>query len=174
MNCPYGKPGDRLWVREAWRVGAWGEFEGLFGQIAVDYKADNYPRREWLRVEDQELFERLWIQSSDDAMAAGNKPNKEGNHKWKPGQSPCRWRPSIFMPKWASRITLEIISVRVEKLQDICEEDTQAEGLADAYPIHGQIIFSAYWDHLHGKGEWNKNPWVWVIEFKRILAEKSK
>ena len=119
--CPYGSPGDRLWVREAWRVGAWDEIAGC---VAIDYKADGYCRREWLRIDDEDLFIRLRQQCIDDARAALGPADR---YTWEPGRSPCRWRPSIHMPRWASRITLEITDVRVERLQDISEADAKAE-----------------------------------------------
>lgn len=86
-------------------------------------------------------------------------------------------RPSIHMPRWASRITLEITKVRVERLQDISEEDAIAEGF-DPPPAYMSLSakyfckstreqYRELWDSLHGKGAWDKNPWVWVIEFKR-------
>lgn len=81
--------------------------------------------------------------------------------------SGCVWRPSIHMPRWASRITLEITKVRVERLQDISEEDALAEG----QPCNDRTARSNYmilWDSLHGKGAWNNNPFVWVIEFSRV------
>ena len=108
-----------------------------------------------------------------------------------------RPRPSIHMPRWASRITLEIVSVRVERLQDISEEDAIAEGVycgnvivysyyenghhevwEDRYFFDGGPdegfesavdAYAALWDSINGEGSWEKNPWVWVIEFRRIL-----
>jgi len=79
-------------------------------------------------------------------------------------------RPSIFMPRWASRITLEITNVRVERLQDISEDDAWAEGLHGAFD--GLRLpseqFKDLWEAIHGEQSWDKNPFVWVIEFKRI------
>ena len=168
--CPYGQPGDRLWVRESWRVGAWNESDG---KIAVDYRADNHARREWLDPnpdDDGELFNRLWEQSSEDCSGRV-RPDDEGRYQWKASESPCRWRPSIFMPRAFSRITLEITSVRVERVQAINSNDARAEGInrpIDArYPV---VEFRALWDSINaGRGYgWEVNPWVWVIEFKTV------
>ena len=82
------------------------------------------------------------------------------------------WRPSIFMPRAASRITLKVTGVRVERLQDISEEDAQAEGvdflpLAPAALTH-RTSYSGLWDKINGKKHpWSSNPWVWCIEFRR-------
>lgn len=86
-----------------------------------------------------------------------------------------KWKPSIFMPRAFSRITLEIVGVRVERLQDIGEEDARAEGcnepssramMQDARPW--QTAYRLLWESINGKGSWDANPWVWVITFKRI------
>jgi hypothetical protein len=90
------------------------------------------------------------------------------------------WLPSIFMPRRASRITLEIISVRVERLNDISEEDAKAEGATicslDSGPTFYEdhkngshkVGFAGLWQSINGAGSWDKNPWVWVVEFKRV------
>lgn len=88
---------------------------------------------------------------------------------WERSTGGLRWRPSIHMPRWASRIQLEIVSVRLERLNDISESDAKAEGCepaecCDAY-YHG---FSKLWESINGGGSWDQNPWVWVIEFKRF------
>ena len=81
-----------------------------------------------------------------------------------------RWRPSIFMPRWASRITLEITGVRVERLNDCSEEDAKAEGVTlksgQGYDGWAKSEYIALWESIHGPGSWQANPWVWVIEFK--------
>ena len=91
-----------------------------------------------------------------------------------------KWKPSIFMPRWASRITLEITSVNTERLQDISEEDAVSEGVTRKHTTHwpdgdpgfiddvGRRNFSALWESINGKGSWELNPWCWVIEFNRI------
>ena len=112
-ELPY-KPGDALWVREVWRVGAWDDE----GSICVDYKADGFVRREWLKISDYDLYEDLWQQSSDDAREARSSIDEDGNYTWLPGQSPTRWRPSIQMPREAARLFLRVTDVRAERNED--------------------------------------------------------
>jgi hypothetical protein len=113
VGCPYGKPGERLWVREEWAprtLGAWPTLEKHMKPI---YRADE-DRPEWRHI----------------------------------------WKPSIHMPRWASRITLEVTGVRVERLQEISEADVIAEG-------------NPWGVYLNS---WAANPWVWVVEFRRLAA----
>lgn len=156
---PYGKPGDRLWVRETWCPVDDREFGG---EKWIDYRAT--PRYE-----------------SSHPAGWENAPDDEGALKWKP---------SIFMPRWASRITLEIVSVRVELLQSITPEDVRAEGIKESgegywlgplagvpdYPWgHAHEAYAALWNSINadrGYG-WDSNPWVWVIEFKQYNKEQS-
>ncbi len=170
-RCPYGQPGDRIWVRESWRIGAWNEHAGT---VALDYLADGHCRAEWLALagdDDGEIFSRLWQQSTDDAIKVYGQQDR---YTWTPGESPCRWRPSIHMPRWASRILLEITGVRVERLQDISEADAKAEGVTlppSTCNMYDGIWRDGYrdlWESINGHGSWDANPWVWVIEFKRI------
>lgn len=176
-RCPYGQPGDRLWVRERWRVGAW---DTDTGSVAIDYCADNSCRKEWIEVpeDNEDMFQRLWEQSSDDAERTGTKYDADGEYHWKPGESPCRWRPSIHMPRWASRIALEVTNIRVERAQDISEGDVDAEGVGVLEQVRGILrddwkhtdSFQRLWDSVNaarGFG-WDTNPWVWVVEFKKI------
>lgn len=180
-RSPFGGVGDRLWAKETWRVGAWNECDGL---IAVDYKADGHCRREWLTVtndNDGEIFNRLWRQSTDDAIRA---LGQRDQYAWEPGQSPCRWRPSIHMPRWAARLFLRVTGLRVERLQDISEADAIAEGCSNAawqrcdwkHPIApwGRSIaeqnFASLWQEIYGPDgphSWERNPWVWVTTFER-------
>jgi hypothetical protein len=156
--CPYGVPGYRLWVRETWDFRPWSEPENR-QQVNISYGADG----------EQRLV---------DAPAA-----------WNPIlYSYERWRPSIHMPRWASRLTLEVTGVRVERLQDISEEDALAEGCKviqregqspcyvfsgtgydDAKLCHTSPVtaFGCFWDELNGPDAWCLNPWVWVVEFKK-------
>lgn len=177
-RCPYGQPGDRLWVREAWRIGAWDQDTG---QLALDY-CDG-PRKEWITVPevgcDGDVFERYWIQSTNEAAKVHG---HQTIYYWKPGESPCRWRPSIHMPRWASRITLEITAVRVERLNDISEQDAKAEGARECDPVTGREVvlagqsqrgsyalhFRDLWESINGPGSWALNPFVWVVEFKKL------
>lgn len=184
IYCPYGQPGDRLWVRESWRIGAWDDNDGT---LCIDYR--DGPRKEWVDIPeradpDGDVFRRYWFQSSEDAERANLKCDEEGRYKWEPGQSPCRWRPSIHMPRWASRILLEITGTRVERLQDISESDAKAEGAMyhdgrgighsgwrhDYKDVHADArsSFARLWQEINGDGSLTANPWVFVIEFRRV------
>lgn len=88
------------------------------------------------------------------------------------------WKPSIFMPKAACRIKLEVTDVRVEKVQDISEADAKAEGVLLTMNQHKGFIYENYhsayvdiWESINGKGSWEKNSWVWVIKFKTLCTE---
>lgn len=158
-HCPYGQPGHRLWVREAHALMLHADGE------RVHYRADGDNPVDW-----------------------------RGN--------PLRWTPSIHMPRWASRILLEITGVRVERLQQITKKDALAEGVTqrgahysmdwsgvgkptgirnvdgtralatEAYLGNDNAIgaFATYWENLSGPNSWNANPWVWVVEFKRVKS----
>ncbi|UIZ56314.1 hypothetical protein LZP46_07705 [Acinetobacter sp. SCLZS86] len=158
IHCPYGKIGDRLWVRETWST------VNLYGEIALAYKADG----EITRVVENESFQdEDGLINYDDprlekysfaAWADDLLEGKEGN-----------WKPSIHMPRWVSRILLEITNVHVEQLQDISESDCLKEGVGS--PILRDCKkpkFMQLWESINGTGSWNKNPWVWVVEFKVI------
>ncbi|MFY1939484.1 hypothetical protein ACOTCW_29315 [Achromobacter xylosoxidans] len=155
--CPYGQPGDRLWVREKWN-----RFEPWSGP---HYAAD---------------YEGFGVGPDDD-------PDHIPDHK-------VRWRPSIHMPRSACRLELEVTGVRVERLNEISEADAVAEGIPeDSEPCErcgdcgwlciggepqqcdapgcgdGAIDeYCALWEQLNGAGSWDANPWVWVVEFRRI------
>lgn len=137
-GSPYGQPGDRLWVRES----GW-EPPFLTTRMLRD-GADTWPR---------------YIYDADDDDSAWCI-----EHGW-------MRRPSIHMPRWASRITLEITGVRIERLQDISRGDAMAEGCPFPNMAHGdnpRHWYAELWDSINGPGSWDANPWVWVIEFKRI------
>ena len=149
LRCPYGVPGDILWVRETWRTA-----KGF----------DKYPPR---MTGPASPFQY----KSDMASIRGSDITK---------YSPWgKWRASIHMPRWASRIDLEIIDIRVEQVQDITREDQKAEGLiiASEWSINGhkRTEFGLLWDSINEKRGygWDKNPWVWVVEFKLKKVEAS-
>jgi hypothetical protein len=142
IACPYGKPGDRLWVRETWCRGSDERFL---------YRAD--PRSE-------DLARTL------DAIV----------------RHACRgWKPSIHMPRAASRITLEVTGVRIERLQDISGTDAKAEGIVFSNSLMGWHVedgthfhchnpcqsYLSLWEAINGPGSVEANPWVWAIEFRR-------
>lgn len=150
--CPYGKPGDRLWVRETWQL-----HEKFTDSCVVVYKANE--RNSWT-----EFHRRFPVSVARGATA-------------KPFQT-HGFRPSIHMPRWACRILLEITDVRVERLQTITYEQAAAEGIhrdkrmwfatdeggpAFKYP---EQAFAQLWRQTGG--DWDTNPWVWVVEFKHV------
>lgn len=165
IPCPYGSPGDRLWVREAFRLvdaedkrSPSATYQALSREmspsmvtscIGVRYEADE--------------TERL-----SPAIAS---LMKEENVGW------GRLRPSIHMPHWASRIELEVVDVRVERLKEITEADAEAEGVEAVSVLsgHGPLFRDAFeelWDEINasrGYG-WDVNPWVWVVEFRRVAT----
>ena len=146
VRCPYGQPGDRLWVREAWS-------------------------------HDAESLDQCRA-SAEDAMGGG----AYGPYYRATEVAPdtLSWKPSIHMPRWASRITLLITSVRVERLQDISEADALTEGivatrggygLPDGSHYHAADPRESYWslwEAINGKGSVEAKPWVWAVAFKHI------
>ncbi|MDG0306798.1 hypothetical protein MXT24_02260 [Klebsiella pneumoniae] len=142
LNSSFGKPGDRIWVREAFRV-----HSRATDVATLVYKASE--RNSWTE------------QTHRVPVAVCNKP-----------ATPEKWTPSIHMPRWASRILLEITDVRVERLQEITLGDICKEigcGLYDFRPAtHGFQVWEELWQSIYGAENWNANPWVWVIEFKRV------
>lgn len=145
ISCPYGQPGDRLWTREAWKT-------------LLEY--DHLPPREILRTAP------IWY------LADGDAPEGFG-----------RYRHGRFMVRWMSRGLDEITAVRVERLNDISDSDAAREGIFhweghgyyDKAPDAGGIFhacaaaaFKTLWESINGPGSWALNPWVWIIEFKRV------
>lgn len=158
IPCPYGQPGDQLWVRETFSD------VNNCGAPGLLYRADRYLKDlmevdEYLEEDGSMNYEHPHIKKYLWSVWFADVDSEGG------------WRPSIFMPRWASRIQLEITNVRVERLQDISEEDAKAEG------IHGEAgpgmtcanWFSILWDSINAdKHPWESNPWVWCISFRRI------
>ncbi|POW57008.1 hypothetical protein C3408_11915 [Candidatus Pantoea alvi] len=166
--CPFGLPGDRLWVRETFATLEPGSYEPV-------KPCDGYAQ--------------VVRYAASDRLANSDRDVRGFN-----------WRPSIHLPRWASRITLEITGVRVERLNSINEHDAIAEGLAeiskdgraykygipdrDGYPGTDDFgwpwhewerypisAYSKLWRSIYGEESWQANPWVWVIEFKRVEGE---
>lgn len=156
VKCPYGKPGDRLWVRESFQPllqddVKWGDADYKTGEgYAINYVATD-GAKEFFDCRNDEAF--------------------------------CdRVTPSIFMPRWASRITLEVTEVRVQRLQEISEEDAIAEGVGlnevesyrrqvevNGFALRGgapaRCAYAALWENINGAGSWDANPWVWAVSF---------
>ena len=165
-KCPYGFIDDRLWVRETFQIWQrWGSVDDEFigdEVMELDGPLGKEPLSEY----------SMWniAYKADDGDLC----------KW--------WRPSIFMPRWASRITLEIVNVRIERLHEITRDDAKAEGMSNIWKwdkernakhpehfVRGILNpyaanYSVLWDEINAKRGfgWNVNPWVWVIEFKRV------
>lgn len=167
-RCPYGQPGDRLWVREAWRYQC--DIGNLFD--CIEYRCDGARRKpEFDRFPSVEQY--TWHRFSDRCEHSHNSGG-EG------------WRSPIHMPRWSSRITLEITDVRVQRVQDISEEDAKAEGIrwTEGGPLHAHIWLShvggecnfptardAYrglWNDINGDASWDSDPWCWCLNFKRV------
>lgn len=147
--CPYGQPGDFLWVRETHAIVPRTAYRMSDGVQQIINPDDNH---------DAAIFKSNWDRSP-----------------------PGRWRPSIHMPRWASRLTLEITDVHVERLNDISADDAHAEGVqawietfnqSSSYHENGQLqaypvtAFSRLWQSINGPDSWDANPWVWCISFK--------
>lgn len=184
--CPYGQPGDRLWVRETWQdvhpVQVIDRYSqpgraGITCQPGVNYqtiyRADgDYPV---VYHTHQHPYRSLEPDPAHGLLA----PAESG---W------TGWTPSIHMPRWASRILLEITSVRVERLQGISDQQAIAEGIERSTisprlwkrgNLHGDqntvqvtgfptLAFRSIWEGVYGYESWAANPWVWVIEFKQV------
>jgi hypothetical protein len=164
IASPYGIPGGRLWVREAWRICAWPPNDPMM----IEYRdGSTHETADTDALGYEEWYERMWIQCGEDCERAGMTLG-EDVYEWpEEGRDdvPTRWRPSIFMPRWASRLTLEVGVVRVERVQDISEADARAEGVAS------RDEFRALWDSINGKRpgcDWASNPWTWCVSFRRI------
>lgn len=165
VACPFGKPGDHIWVRETWQ--AIHDSVDEFGHVEERTYAPSIPKEK----------DRYWHTVYAEHFGDENREDRG-----------FPWRPSIHMPRWASRITLEITGVRVERLHSINERDAVREGLFQL-PASGRYclqpgmqyfgeashcakeVYSWLWESIYGEHSWQANPWVWVIEFKRIEEE---
>ncbi|WP_391529904.1 hypothetical protein [Photorhabdus akhurstii] len=161
LQCPLGKVGDRLWVRETWAHYQTINYRSCtdgrsFSEVSdglAAYRADGFESI-------SEMKDHIRLMSECDFECVEVRDDK--------------WIPSIHMPRWASRITLEITDIRVEKLNEISEEDAIAEGVtAGICPgyenIMHRVAFRELWESIYGPGSFD-DKWVWVIEFKRMEA----
>jgi hypothetical protein len=175
IPCPYGPVGRRLWVKETWSP----DHRAFYPHFPVVYRVDN-------PIHDSEI--------------EGGKVYSPEAKEW----FQFRWRPSIHMPRWASRITLEVTGVRCERVQEISEEDAECEGCPECPDCQGvnwsrwgrgarddalsnaaggmpwstcfgacegksaKEWFAELWQSINGPGSWEANPWVWVVEFRRL------
>lgn len=145
LRCPYGAPGDRLWVRETFAL-----------VPATAYRASAGVNQ---TVNPSDTHESAIYRACFDRASGG-----------------VVWKPSIHMPRWASRLTLKVTDVRVERLRDISEEDARAEGCHDSDGAPTQELsgtargaYALLWDEINGKtAKWSSNPWVWAITFEVI------
>jgi hypothetical protein len=157
VTFPYGQPGDRLWVRETW--------------YCDDFRVQRGP---YLKPDDMDMEAARADGTMVYRASSGDRPYE--------AEQPL-WRPAIHMPRWASRITLEVTGVRVERLQDISIEDAKAEGAwpdvsvvddcakyfgTDVLAANPYRAFQMLWERINGVDAWAVNPWVWVVEFKRV------
>ncbi|HBT1581033.1 hypothetical protein H5904_25655 [Klebsiella pneumoniae] len=169
--CPFGAVGDRIWVRETWSD------VNLDGAPAVAYRADD------------EVYDLMENESLLDEDGAFNyQDTRVSKYQFAAWHSDLisgiegNWRPSIHMPRWASRILLEITNVRVERLNSMHDVDAMREGIQNLttcshsdFGIPGVVnaqhpvrAFQLLWESIYGTDSWHANPWVWVIEFKRV------
>lgn len=164
-RCPYGEPGDGLWVRETWAPCEAPARRGHF-----HYAADGAVGHRW----QDNGGDGGWSRSGHTLGFA----DKDLMGVWV--GKPARWKPSIFMPREASRLTLRVMEVRVERLQGISEADAVAEGVE---PVDGgwrvydeesppwlaadpRFSYRSLWESINGPGSWAANPWVWVVLFE--------
>lgn len=126
LKCPYGMPGDRLWVREKWRIVGWQEGELFLIEFEDGTRMED---RTGEFDYDEDATARYWQECSDDCDKAGLKVNDYGRYESADGVIPTRWRNAIFMPRWASRLCLEITGIRAERVQDISHDDCFEEGV---------------------------------------------
>lgn len=157
LCCPY--EGKQLWVKEPWSK--WDN-----GSRQVVYKADRETRE---------------VEFDDRGRPVGVLPEKFNNLT---DRTTVDWQNSMFMPHWASRLTLKVTNIRIERVQEISEEDSIAEGVKAPWmgfgswdyrgPNNHREAFQRLWESINGKKHpWSDNPWVWVIEFQPLTADRQ-
>jgi len=152
----FGHPGDLLWVRETFF--AYGRWQTRFNAAKQ--------REEWYFTDMTLAAGHAWRYAADEGPGADPHAGREAG-------APPAWhkRPALFMPRAANRILLEIVDVRVERLQEISVADALAEGLPPGSERDPVLAYRGIWEAINGPGSWDANPLVWVLEFeKRPLA----
>lgn len=149
IPCPYGVIGDRLYVREAFYFGG-----KRIADNGTPWVFLAYAERPKTTVLHPTLTQFDKIKFADESP---EKPWRE-----------MKLRPGIHLPKWAIRLTLEIVGVRVERLQDISESDACWEGIEIPEDHDYVAAYRRLWESINGPDSWALNPWVWVVEFKKI------
>lgn len=178
--CPCGVPGDRLWVRETWQHAPQDRCD--CPQPSEPSPCDDWSNGTGCRSNRGEVLYRADVGNETEERSVVRLAHRHGTHV-------APWRPSIHMPRWASRITLEITDIRVERLQEISDADAMAEGVehwvigegwreyglppsveaAGTHPLRSaRDSFASLWESINGPGSWEANPFVWVIEFRRV------
>ena len=184
IACPYGKPKDLLWIRETWRPRSWGED---FDWMMIEYRATQDllqsgqpgmtkqidPGDAW----DGFTIEYAWTALIEECEKAGCLLESgvfrlEGAN----GKFPIKWRPSIFMFRVMSRLSIEIADIHIERMQSISKEDAISEGVPpfdwnDGKSLRPIQAYKRLWDSINKKTHpWDSNPFVWVLKFKRVLS----
>ena len=219
LGCPYGKPGDLLWVREAfWCQNDICDHEYCAGcdlgsmlSLGKEYASlqycatplhDKLPECKYQQTvsswEHEPVHGYWWLAPPDDWTGDEVSRRDKGEWSFLPSQYFTK-HPSIHMPRWASRLTLELTEVRVERLQDISNDDCFAEGIdpetdetyliAEHHQLGGvslrggtpeRCAYAALWESINGSGSWDANPWVWALSFRvhhknvdALLAERG-
>lgn len=154
IHCPYGQVGDKLWVRENYA-----EWQGT-SECIKNYDMPEEEAKDYI----------IYKATSKDW--SGLIKDKHNGHPWD-------IRPSIHMPRWASRLTQTITDIKVERVQDITEEDAKSEGIIGVPTAFGLLYkpaFSRLWDSINAKRgySWKSNPWVWVISFPKYTEEPTR
>lgn len=156
-QSPYGKPGDRLWVRETW------------GEVCPEMMSDS----DWYHLHNTRPMMLSPLSNIEDGVS-GAIYRADGEYQFNKDYSPKGWRSPRYMPRWASRISLEVQNIGVSRLQDITDRDAIAEGISistDGFPITTpRTWYHVLWDEINARygNTWDSNPWVWVITFKKL------
>lgn len=147
LKCKYGNIGDLLWVRETWQYYDWTEEGKPFIRFAADHSVELMDcAEEW-----EERVRSIWAELS-----------MPDNFKFHKRACDRGWRPSIFMPRWASRISLGITGITAERLDNITEEEAKEEGCGS------RAEFVEIWKKINGVESWDANPWVWAVSFQVV------